>query len=171
MLYFLAPRILFGKRRLEHVHLEYMRGQTGAPSDLFISDFKLCHWRKKNQLQPAAAGQTEAGAVEPELGDAPGAWWGFWSPRLGWFHLSCVEHTAAESSPRFSLWFGKAEPGGQAAGAAVAPCSHLGCSFPERGWKSRGARARPWCLPTCAAQGKGAQVVWGSRCEREPLAE
>lgn len=47
MLYFLAPRILFGKRRLEHVHLEYMRGQAGAPSDLFISDFKLCHWKKK----------------------------------------------------------------------------------------------------------------------------
>lgn len=46
MLYFLAPRILFGKRRLEHVHLEYMRGQAGAPSDLFISDFKLCHWEK-----------------------------------------------------------------------------------------------------------------------------
>lgn len=44
MLYFLAPRILFGKRRLERVHLEYMRGQAGAPSHLFSSHFKLYHW-------------------------------------------------------------------------------------------------------------------------------
>lgn len=79
--------------------------------------------------------------MQAEQSDAPGAWGGVWSPRLGWFHLSCVEPAAAESSPKFRL--GKSDPGGRSWGAAVAQSSHLGCSFPERSGHGPAAASPP----------------------------